>query len=479
MRRSKKTVVAAAALLVFCSATVWAGSLETLGASSRGTSMGGAMISIARGWEAAYYNPSGLALSRDSAGVQLSNVSGELLINEENSLGGGAAFKFGINHRFWRDRVGVGLIVGQGLGGGGGISLDIGALTGGGAPNWNWAMYSDSLPILLSTAVAFRVTNWLAFGITFQEDASLVSLSNYPLVVDPILEQLIGISTGVVPSNVQGYSFSAGADPDSDFVTAFNVSLNIGDYVSLGYLYQPETWARYKLRIELVGGEGSLLPQSQFIMIDMEVPGQVETVVYGAAGHIPIPWNDGTLTVAWEHETQYWEGFYARSVQYQWDADEVFIGEFFTDPQPEDPGLEDIDIDRYGLEYEGDAGPLMFAGLKKLRRPRFFVRGGYYQWESPQPDATYSYQVAMVDADADVYSFGLGFSWDRKRGKRAVAGPDFPPTFQIDLHFQQIDLEDRTFDLHPDSFGGIPLENYFVNTEGHMTNMGVQFTWWR
>ncbi len=473
----RKAAVAVAVVLLSWSGQLRAGSLNMFGASSRGTAMGGAMVSIAQGWEAVHYNPSALALSRESTSFEYISTSGEMLINEENSLGS-SAMKFGLNRRLLRDRIGLGLLVGTSpVGGGGGLSLDLGALTGGGG-GFSWQMYQDSMPLLLNFGISFRLTNWLSVGASFEHESSLVSVSYFPVPIDALMDQ-IGIITGFVPSNVEATSFSAGADPDSEFNTGFNISFRPIKYISLGYLYKPVTWARYKIRVELMGGPGATFTESQYIMIDMKVPGQVETTVYGGAGHIPLPWNDGTLTVAYAREMQAWDDFYPRSAMYQWSAPDVYTDEFFTGPQPRDPGLEDIEIDRYGLEYEGDASPMLFWKFKDLKNARFAVRGGYYQWESPQPQAKFAWQVAMVDSDSDVFSFGLGFGWDRKKGKLAAENPDFPPRLEINIHAQHMDIEERNYYLEPDEYQRIPLENYQVRTEASVTQVGFQLTWLR
>lgn len=473
----RKAVVAwAMAIMLSWSVVGRADSLATLGASSRGTAMGGALIGIAEGWEAAYYNSSALALSRNSSSVQISSLNGSLKINDDNSLGGGFTLKYGINRRVLRDRIGLGLIVGTSTTSSTGLSLDLGSLFGGGgAPNWNWQMYNDSLPLVLSVGAGFRITDWLSLGITAYQKPSLVSMGFYPLVVDPLLEMLLGINTGVIPSNVQGMGFSAGGDPNEDFVTGFNISFRPIKYLSLGYSYSPETWSRYKLRLQLVGGQGSILPEDQYIMIDMKVPGHVETTVYGGAANVPIPWNEGMLTLAYAHEIQNWDGFYPSSVQYQWDASQIFSPEWFSDKQPRDPGLKDVNLDRFGFEYTGSATPMLFWKLKSLSNARFAVRGGYYHWNSPQPDARYSWQVAMIDSDADVYSFGLGFGYDRV--KKSKPGGVATPRVEIDLHFQQTNLEDRTYRMREDEWGNQELTNYLVQTSGDITQYGIQVTW--
>jgi hypothetical protein len=299
----------------------------------------------------------------------------------------------------------------------------------------------------------------------------------YPLSLDPILESLLGLSTGSIPSNVKGMGFGVGSDPSDDYATAFNVSFRPLKYISLGYMYKPEAWSRYKLRVELVGGPGSLLGDSQYITIDMKIPGQVETTIYGGAAHIPVPWNEGLLTLSYQHEIQNWDGFYPQTTQFQWSASDIFSQEWFSEKLTKDPGLEDVAFDRFGFEYVGDATPMMFGPLAKLSNPRFAVRGGYYHWESPQPDVRYDYQLATFDSDADVYSFGLGFGFDRKNTRVALENPLYVRRIEVDLHVQMTDLEDRDYRVQEDIWGNKPLENYIINTEGHITNIGLQITW--
>ena len=473
--KKKAAVLLGLALFALWSLEGSAGTLDRFGASSRGTAMGGAMISISEGWEASYYNPSALALSRNSTSMGVSQVSGELMKNGENQFGSGLMFRYGINHRFLRDRVGVGVLVNfSTAGSGGGLSLDPGALLGGGGGG-GFSFYSDQLPIAANAAFGIRLTNWLGVGVNFLAD-STISTSNYGLVVDPILEELIGISTGVVPSNIEGMNFSIGQDPDGAVVTAWDVTFRPIPYLSFGYYYIPETWQRIKARIELVGGEGSILPESQFILLEMKTPTSVETIKWGAAGHIPIPWNDGMLTISYQNEQQMWEGNYSQTIQYQWDADEVFGHFFFEDAKPDPPNLDDISIDRYGVEYVGDATPMMFWKLKNLGNPRFSIRGGYYEWESPQQEANFRDELGMLDADAQVYSFGLGFSYERKKGKRAALNPDYPPRVRLDLHVQHTTLDERDFEFQPDEYGAIPLEDFIIEIEGNVTNIGVELT---
>lgn len=471
----KKKAVALCTLIVLFSWSggVLADSADSLGFSSRGTAMGGAMVGIAEGWEAMYYNSSALALSRNSSSINISMIGGGLKQNGENNLGTGNVFKYAINHRFLRDRVGVGLSVGT-ASSSGGISLDIGSLLGGGSGG-GWQRYEDSSPLLLNFGLGFRITDWLAVGVYGSRQTQLISAGYIPIVVDPFLEMLLGISTGVIPSNIKGYNFDAGAEPDSEYVYSFSVTLRPIKYISLGYQYIPQTWSRQKLRVELVGGAGSILPETQFILIDMKTPANVETTQIGGAANIPIPWNDGTLTIAYTHETQNWDGVYPSSIQYQWDTNDTFNPEWFSDKLPRDPKLKDVSFDRYGFEYTGDASPMMFWKLKELSNPRFAVRGGYYHWNSPQPDPRYSWQLVMLDSDADVYSFGLGFGYDRKN--RARPGVAVPPRLEVDLHYQVTNLEDRDYHLHQQEFGQIELERYLIRTEGSISYYGVQVTW--
>jgi hypothetical protein len=281
------------ALILPWTSPVSASSLDTFGASSRGTAMGGAMVSIANGWESVYYNPSALGLSRDSTAVEVYMLTGGLVINEIPSMGGGVSAKFAINHRFLRDRVGLGLLVGLSPGGlaGGLDPTSMISLGGGGG---EWGMYKDSLPIVYDFGLGFRVTDWLAVGVSTSAKQSLLSMGFYPLVVDPLLQSLIGINTGVVPSDIKGTSFSYGSYDGTEVAVAYNVTLRPIKYLSVGYVYRPETTTRIKLRLEMVGGGGSLLTESRFMLYDITMPNGPETTIYGFAGHIPIKANDGT-----------------------------------------------------------------------------------------------------------------------------------------------------------------------------------------
>ena len=212
------------------------------------------------------------------------------------------------------------------------------------------------------------------------------------------------------------------------------------------------------------------------MLYDITMPSGPETTIYGVAGHIPVAANDGKLTVSWQHEVQNWDGFYRQTVNYSYTPSDVFAKSWF-DTDDNTPLLEDIAFDRFGFEYEGSATPLLFWRLKKLNNARFAVRGGYYHWTTPQQDVTQSYELAMVDSDADVYSFGVGFGYDRRK-KVAVDG--VPPRMEIDLHFQQTALEDRDYYYKPDEFGnntGLGLN--YMRTKGSLTQVGVQITWWQ
>ncbi len=474
-------VLLALTVLASWSIGAHAGSLDTMGVSSRGTAMGGAMVSIANGWDATYYNPSALALSRKSTSVQVSLINGKMMQNETDMCNDLPLAKFGYNTRFLRNRIGLGLILGSAATAGSGDMIGdlTGGLMGGGPPNWNWDHYIDGgpSPVLTSFGLGFRVADWLAVGFSINQKDSMISVGYFPFAVDSVLEQLLGIATGAIPANVEGMDFGAGGDPSDDYASGFNVTFRPLKYISLGYVYKPEAWSRYKFRVELVGGGGSILPESQYILIDMKVPGQVETTIYGGAGSIPFPWNDGLLTLAYAREIQNWDGFFPQSTQYQWTASDTFNSEWFTSKIARDPKLKDVAFDRFGIEYEGDATPLMFWKLKMLANPRFSVRGGYYHWDSPQGAVTEGWQLGMVDSDADVYSFGAGFGYDRRKSRSAFEHPLFVSRIQIDLHVQITELEDRTYRLQTNEWGNVPLTNYHVETEGSITNIGVQITW--
>jgi hypothetical protein len=479
----RKAVVGTAVILILSWSVVGrADSLSTLGASSRGTAMGGAMIAIADGWEAAYYNSSALALSRNSSSVQFDVINGALKINQDDTLADGWMVKAGINHRFLRDRIGVGLLVGFNGSSGGdlGSLLDVNSLLGGGgAPNWNWQQYKDPMPILLSVGFGFRITNWLSVGVTAYEKPGMISMGFFPLVIDPIVKSLVGIDTKILYTNLHGFGFSAGGDPSQNLVTGFNVTLRPVKYLSLGYSYTPETWTHLKLRAEFPGGQGGILGinDTNYYLFDIKAPGHVESTTWGAAGNIPIPWNDGWLTLAWSRETQNWDGFYPKTIIYNWTSSDILKREWFQNYQPRDPGLEDVSTDRYGIEYKGDASPLLFWKLKNLSNARFAVRGGYYHWNSPQPDTRHDWQVSMVDSDADVYSFGLGFGYDRVKKAAAPGAP--APRVEIDLHFQQTNMEDRDYHIQPNEFNSLPWEKYRVLTSGNVSQYGIQVTWWQ
>ncbi len=478
----KAAVLGVIAVALTLSVTAYPkGTMDTLGVSSRGTAMGGAMVSIANGWEAVYYNSSALALSRDSSSIQFSSVTNNLEINGEQDIEDGFVAKFGINRRFLRDRIGAGLVVGMNTSSLGNIvDLDLGAITGGGPPNWSWDQYNDPFPIILNAGMGFRITDWLAVGINAAQKDSLISTSNYQLVVDPLLEAVLGIGTGVVYSNLEGMSFSVGGDEGEDYTTGFNVTLRPIKYFSFGYSYAPESWSTYHIRLQLAGGQGGIMGEDQFYFIEMKAPGQVETTVYGAAAHVPVPWTDGLMTLAYSHEAQNWQGFYPSSKMYDWSASTIFTPGFFQELAIKDPGLENIEFDRYGFEYVGDVpSAVRVWKLKNLNNMKMSVRGGYYHWVSPQPDAIYEWQVAMVDSDADVYSFGLGVGWDKTKGKRAVRNPLNPPRIEIDFHFQQTTLDDRDYNLRPDQWGSLPIEDFYVETSGSITQFGVQVTWWK
>jgi hypothetical protein len=479
MKRLAVGVVAAGVILAGALAAR-AGTLEVYGASSRGTSMGGAMVAITDSWDAVAYNPSALALAPRSVSIQLSYINGSLIKNREDLLADGIAAKFGFNTRFFRNRIGVGLLVGMAGGADLGSLLNVGSLFSGGgaAPNWKFQHYSDTMPIQFAFGLGFRLADWLSVGVSLNQRNGLVAIAPYPILVDPIIKALLGIDTGAIGTNVRGTNFAAGGDPASQVSTGFNVTFRPIQYVSFGYSYTPEAWTRFNLKLRLTRIPGGLMANEEYYVFDIRAPGQVETIIYGLGGHIPIPWNDGILTLAWSHEIQNWDGFYPRSRSVTYSAGDVFTQESIMSAYTRDPGLKNIANDHYGIEYVGDASPILFWKLRDLTNARFCVRGGYYHWNSPQPRAHHGYQVAMMDSDADIYSFGLGFGFDRRKNVVSrVENPLAVSRVQIDLHVQVIAPESRNYLMRPDEWDSVSMENYSVKTKGNITNIGIQISW--
>jgi hypothetical protein len=138
--------------------------------------------------------------------------------------------------------------------------------------------------------------------------------------------------------------------------------------------------------------------------------------------------------------------------------------------------MDNTDVGRYGVEY--------ILGLKgwlpdflSKRNPTAAIRAGFFHWESPYPDD--KLWGGDFDLDADVYSGGLGFNFDRK-SKSQVQDPTRRRWMSIDLHFQYFKMEERDYQLAYNEWGRPigPTQVYYYYAEGEIINMGFQFTWW-
>ncbi len=444
--------------------------VDRYGASSRAAAMGGAMIGIASGAEATYHNSSALALSPNTTQIGLYNFAGDLVLNENDSGPEGIGFSLGLSHRILWERLGLGLYVGMmpsasGFDGGG-LPLPIGGIS---TPSWS--MYGSSLPADFAVGWGFRILDQLAVGGLAMQKPAVITTSAFPVLVDPILQMVIGLSTGAMPSNVSGFGFGVSDDPKDNFDYAGNVTFRPFKYLSLGFSYQPEDWTTVKVRARLIGGGGSVLEKDKWYLFEFKSPGPVETTTYGGAVHLPL-WSN-TLTLSWQHEDQNWDGHYGYSKDWSWDTGNKFSPDFF-DIKVKDPGLKDIKLDRFGGELIMNAGSLMVGPLSSIQNPKLAVRGGFYHWDSPYPKYKYSWEMVGHDSDADVYSGGMGFSFDRNPKKRHPH-KGVQRSVSIDTHFQYFKLEQWNTHAVLDEYGN-QFFPYYINSEGEILTMGLNIT---
>lgn len=451
-----------------------ADALDMFGASSRATAMGGAMTAISVGAEGAVYNASSLALSPNSASMEWTSFRSHLNINGTNFGPGDSDFGpmpnlIGLNQRFLRDRIGVGLILvpsgfggpgGKGSGGGEGIGL----ITNG----YGWPMYGTST-IPLYYGIGFRLHDKLAVGFTQATNITLVRFSDITLNIDDLLESVIGVSTGIPPVGINpNVNISAATEPGK---VGVSVTFKPVKYLSLGYAQRPGSWMRLKIPIFLTST--GLMSDDIRILVISDIANTPDKEQLGAAVHVPLP--HSTLTLAWSQDHQFWGRLRKDRLKetVRWTEPNIasLIQVSYGPPGP----MTDVSVDHYGLEYLMDA-PWLPGKFLKQRNPQVAVRGGYYHWNSPLPNKLYG---TDFDSDANIYSLGLGLSLDR-RSQKYLKDPTVARRFSLDLHAQYFDLEDRNYKLTYDYWGNHRGSSsvYYYHTEGKITNLGLQATWW-
>jgi len=447
--------------------------LDMFGASSRGAAMGGAMTAIAQGADGVFYNSSALALSPNSTSLEWTSFRSRLDVNGVNygpgdSNLGPVPTLIGLNQRFLRDRIGVGLLLrATGFGGPGDVSSGpaIGLISQG----YGEPMYGGAT-IPLYYGLSFRLHDKLAVGFTQAMNIWLFRTSDVVLNIDDILISLIGISTGIPPVglNPNINIFAMSTEPGNVGVSA---TFKPVKYLSLGYSQKPGSWVRYKVPIILTST--GLMSKDIRLIIMGNFWTTPDKEQLGVAVHVPLP--KSTLTLAWSQDHQFWgrqrKDEMKDSARYSRPDISRLVNVTYSPSSP----INDISVDHYGLEYVMNAGWLPTKFLKQ-RNPQVAIRGGYFHWNSPLPNRLYG---GDFDSDADVYSFGLGLGLDR-RGKKVQKDPTVPRRFSLDLHAQYFDIEDRDFKLSYDSWGNHRGDSsvYFYHTEGKIMDLGLQATWW-
>jgi hypothetical protein len=451
--------------------------LGMFGASARSAAMGGAMVAIAEGPEAVYYNPSALGLSPNSSSFQSNYQDARLYVNGEDYGPGGMVGTYGFNQRFLRDRIALGILFPQvdlGLGGkdselGGGTGYRLTGL--GDTPYYGWPMYGNPI-IPLYYGLSFRLHDTLAVAVSQSIFGySYLRFSPVILDLDANLESLLGIALGGQFTDVN-YNLHLGiswepAEPGYSF------TFRPLKYISFGYLHQGE--AEMDLYVPLVL-KSSLLEYDLVMILVYDVLDEPAVDRMGVGFHIPLP--RSKLTLAYEqdaylfgdlYEDRYddWE-HYTRNLSFA-SGDQSIS---YPKPSPQD----NVIIDRYGLEYLLNMKGWLPDFLSK-RNPELAVRGGFFHWESPYPDDIL--WGDSFDSVADAYSGGIGLSFYRKT-KEQVKDPTKRRRVSIDFHFQYMALEDRDYTLEYNEWGEPvgPSQTYYYFTEGEVINCGLQLTWW-
>lgn len=461
-------------VLLFAGKQGRAEALDMFGASSRGTAMGSAMVAVAEGSEATFYNCSALALSRNSTSLEWTSFHSYLNINGSNYGPGDSAFGptptlIGFNQRFLRDRIGAGMLLRAGSFGGPGSSGSaggegIGLLTSG----YGWPMYGGStLPIFYG--MGFRLHDKLGVGFTQATNVWLVRFSDVTLNLDDLLQSIIGISTGIPPVGLNpNVNLSASTEPGN---VGISFTLKPIKYLTLGFTQKPGSWMRLKIPVILTST--GLLSSDMRIIVVSDITDTPDKEQLGAAIHVPLP--KSMLTLSWAQDHQFWGRMRKDRMKEMARWTEPNIANLVQVSYGAPSFMRDVSVDHYGLEYVMDAGWLPTSFLKQ-RNPQVAIRGGYYHWNSPLPSKLLG---TDFDSDADVYSAGLGLSLDR-RGRKVVKDPTVPRQFSLDLHAQYFDVAERNFKLTYDYWGNHRGSSsvYYYHTEGQIVNLGLQLTWW-
>ncbi len=451
--------------------------LGMFGASSRATAMGGAMVGIAQGPEAIYYNPSAIALSPNATSLQVSNLNANLYVNGENYGPNGTQNMVGFNYRLLRDRVGVGLLLPLsllgGLGGGGGGPDDPG--TGfnladlGEHPNFGWPMYGSGM-IPTTYALSFRLHDMLSVGIS-QSMLMYLRFSPAEIDLDAILEGLLGFSLGGEPITEANYNWHIGFSTETGEM-GYSATFRPLKYVSFGYTHIGKSEFDLMVPVTL---RSALLEYDMYYMLLFEIETTPAIDRLGMGINIPLPRSQ--LTLAYSQDALMYGDLYkdryddwahcARSVKMDTG------GSTFSYPKPSP--RENVTIEHFGLEYLLELKGWLPDFLSK-RNPELAVRGGYFHWDSPYPDKLWG---GSFDNDADVYSGGIGINFDRK-SKSQVQDPSRSRWVSIDLHFQYFGMDDEDYKLTHDYWMNPrgPSSVYYYHTEAEITNMGIQLTWW-
>ena len=429
------------------------GYTRMFGVSARSTAMGGAMVGIAEGIDAIAYNPAALALSPNSATLDLQYfVNSSLMVNKTNEGPQSIGIIAGVTQKLLRDRIGIGFLINVPPGVGG-----------------DWPSYSaGTLPIAMGFGLAFRLHDTLGIGIAPATNLWIRS-SEIQLGLASLLQGMLGITIGSPATDVNPNVDLGLSVEDTQWAVA--VAWRPVKYVSLGYVNIPETKTR--LRIPIVIKGGGLVDDIRTIMLsDISTTPPIQQ--YGVGVHIPIPRSE--LTLAWTQQKlgfgDLYDDLYGDYLKYSDPELSSVISVGYGAPAP----VKNATVNRYGLEYL-----LNLKGIRGVpnalsqRNSVLAVRGGYFQWKSPYPEELWG---TRFDSDADIYSMGMGLTFDRK-GKSSLERPLSKNQFSLDMDIQYLDLEEKNYQLAYDYWGQPrgPADTYYYHTEGQIWAVGLQFSW--
>ncbi len=429
------------------------GYTRMFGASARSTAMGGAMVGIADGIDAVAYNPAALALSPNSASLQLTYFpSSEMIVNDVNEGPQSFGIIMGLTQKVLRDRIGLGFL------------LNVAPSVGG-----DWPSYSAGiLPYPMGFGVGIRLHDTLAVGVAPASNL-WIRASEIQLSLTQVLQGLLGVAIGAPATNVNpniDLGFSA-----EDTQYALSVAFRPIKYLSLGYVNVPLTKTRLRIPLVIRGG-GLVDDMKSIILSDISTTPPIQQ--YGVGVHIPIPRSE--LTLAWTQQKiglgDLYDDLYGDYLQWSDPKLSSVVSVGYGAPPP----VSNVTVNRYGLEYilalKGLSG---IPGALSQRNSALALRGGYFQWKSPYPDQLWG---TRFDSDADIYSFGMGLAFDRK-GKSSLERPRSKNQFSIDLDLQYLDLATKDYQLSYDYWGNPrgPADVYWYHTEGQIWAAGLQFNW--